>query len=81
MTDLQSDDPRFTPEEQLGSDLVNLAIGWQEIGIDPDDFLKCGDCHKWIRDLVPIEDGEVDGEFLPGIPDADCCNCYEGEAS
>jgi hypothetical protein len=68
-------DSQFTPEEHLSSDLHNLAIGWQEQGIDPDDFLKCGKCHKWMRDCVSAEDEVVDGVLLPGIPDEDCCSC------
>ncbi len=67
---------QFTPEEHLRGDLYNLSIGWQEVGVDPNDFLKCGKCHKWIRDLVDREDVTTkDGEFLPGIPDEACCSC------
>lgn len=69
------DDPRFTAEEHLSSDLGNLALGWQELGIDPDDFLKCGRCHKFMRDLVSDKDEIVDGELLPGIPDSETCQC------
>lgn len=69
-------DDRFTPEEHLTSDLHNVAMGWVEIGIDPDDFLKCGVCHKWMRDCVDSEDvTTADGIFLPGIPDSACCTC------
>lgn len=70
-------DPRFTPTEHLGSDLGHLAMGWQELGIDPDDFVKCGRCHRWIRELVSTEDEIFDGELLPGIPDSECCTCEE----
>lgn len=42
-----------TPEGRLSNDLGNLAAQWEEIGIDPDDFLKCAGCHEFMFD----EDG------------------------
>lgn len=36
-----------TPEGQLGNALINLASQWEEMGIDPDDFVKCGACHEY----------------------------------
>ena len=72
-----ANDPRFTPTEHLGSDLGNLAIGWAEEGIDADDFLKCAECHMWNRELAAPDDETVDGFFLPGIADSECCTCED----
>lgn len=40
----------FGPEEQLGSDLAGLAMKWRELGIDPDDFVKCAECGQYFVD-------------------------------
>lgn len=67
MNDNLNFENQFTPTEQLGGDLANLAMGWMELGIDPDDFLKCAVCHKFFRDLV---------EDLPDPPGEDeLCAC------
>lgn len=64
---LDQNDPRFAPEEHLASDLGNLAIGWAEVGVDPDDFLRHAACGKFIPDLVK-------GTEPPLGPD-DLCTC------
>jgi len=46
----------FTPEEHLNADLTSLAMSWTELGIDPDDFLKCALCHEIMFD--PANHGE-----------------------
>ena len=42
--------PEPTPEEALRSDLARLAQGWEDLGIDPDDFVRCGTCHEFLVD-------------------------------
>lgn len=42
-----------TPEFRLSSDLISLSEKWQKLGIDPDDFVRCGKCHEFFVD----EDG------------------------
>lgn len=42
-----------TPEGALQNDLGNLLAQWQELGIDPDDFVKCAQCGEYTLD----EDG------------------------
>lgn len=69
MTTLESDDERFTPAEHLNSDLGSMAMGWAELGIDADDFLKCPQCHKFFEDLV-------EGTEPPVRPD-ELCTCPE----
>jgi hypothetical protein len=40
----------FTPEQQLEAELAGLTMSWQELGIDPDDFIKCALCHEFMFD-------------------------------
>jgi hypothetical protein len=40
----------MTPEERLQMDLVRLGWAWQEEGIDPDAFVRCGTCHEYFVD-------------------------------
>lgn len=58
-----------TAEGRLSNDLSNLVAQWEELGIDPDDFLKCGKCHKWFRDLTEGTD--------PPIAEEDYCTCEQ----
>jgi len=39
-----------TPEGQLKNDLGNLVAQWEELGIDPDDFVKCATCGEYFVD-------------------------------
>lgn len=41
-----------TAEQELTGDLMRISEGWEELGIDADDFVKCAKCHKYIYDLV-----------------------------
>jgi hypothetical protein len=41
---------QMPPEAHLTSDLAGLVEEWEELGIDPDDFVKCGVCHKYFVD-------------------------------
>jgi Ribbon-helix-helix protein, copG family len=43
----------FGVEEQFGAELTTLATSWMELGIDPDDFLKCALCHEFFVDGPP----------------------------
>ena len=36
-----------TPHGALKNDIINLVAQWEELGIDPDDFVKCGKCHEY----------------------------------
>lgn len=38
-----------TPEQEMGItiDLLNCAKKWVELGIDPDDFVKCSGCRQY----------------------------------
>jgi hypothetical protein len=56
---------QFTPEEQLEADMTSLAMKWQELGIDPDDFLRCYVCHKFFPLLVEGQD----------VPEEELCKC------
>lgn len=67
-------DNRFKPVEHLQSDLANLALGWIELGIDPDDFLRCGTCHKWITGIGIEEDPDIDVA-------TDMCECPDEEGA
>lgn len=60
---------QMPPETHLLSDMAGLAAGWEEIGIDPDDFLRCATCKKFIEELVV-------GTEPPVEPD-DMCRCPE----
>ena len=37
-----------SPTEALANDLLDLVAQWEELGIDPDDFVKCGKCHEYM---------------------------------
>jgi hypothetical protein len=58
------------PETQLTSDLAHTAEEWERLGIDPDDFLRCGRCHRFIPSLVEGTEPPVDSD--------DLCECGEG---
>ena len=38
------------PEQQLTGELMRLTDEWEKLGIDPDDFVKCGVCHEYFVD-------------------------------
>jgi hypothetical protein len=50
MTDAHAHEQDFTPEEHLTGDLLSLGMAWQELGIDPDAFLRCAVCHEYMID-------------------------------
>jgi hypothetical protein len=50
MTSAGEHEADFILEEQFSGDLTMLAMAWQELGIDPDAFLKCGKCHAYFID-------------------------------
>lgn len=56
-----------TPVGQLANDLGNLVAQWEELGIDPDDFLKCAQCHKFMRELVEGTE--------PVLTEDELCHC------
>ncbi len=45
----------FTIQEQLTGGLVGLAMSWQEMGVDPDSFLRCGACKEFFIDPVTFD--------------------------
>jgi hypothetical protein len=48
------------PNEELSTDLGNLVAQWQELGIDPDAFVTCANCHK-IFDFAATADDYTTG--------------------
>ncbi len=48
-----------SPETALTSDLMGLAEEWEKLGIDPDDFCRCGKCHRFFADMK-LESDPVD---------------------
>jgi len=60
---------QMPPETHLLSDLAGLADKWVELGIDPDDFLRCATCHKFFADLVEGTEPAVEPDEL--------CDCEE----
>jgi hypothetical protein len=48
----KSSERQMPPETHLLSDMAGLVGKWEELGIDADDFLRCGACHKFIASLV-----------------------------
>jgi hypothetical protein len=61
-----TDDRPFepSPEAELGADMMRMHEGWEELGIDADDFLKCARCHRFIKELVegtepPLQENEL----------------------
>lgn len=50
MTTADEHEKDFTVEEQFKAHLDNLAMTWQELGLDPDDFLRCALCREFIVD-------------------------------
>jgi hypothetical protein len=48
--------------EQFEGDLSGLRMRWAELGIDEDDFVKCGVCHEYFFDakgnIIPCDCGE-----------------------
>ena len=55
------------PLLKLAGELMRLTEEWEKLGIDPDDFLRCGKCHKFIYDLVKDTD--------PPVARGECCEC------
>lgn len=42
--DLSAHEAEIEPETQLAAGLHDLAARWDELGIDPDDFIRCAAC-------------------------------------
>lgn len=61
-----------TPEGALQNDLGNLVAQWQELGIDPDDFVRCGQCGEYTIDelgddrMCACDRGELN--VVDGVP-------------
>ena len=55
--------------DDLTTDLGNLIPQWEELGISPDDFVRCGVCHRVLNFAALPED------FAEG----DVCGCLDDE--
>lgn len=42
--DLSACEAEIEPEIQLIAGLHDLTAGWEDLGIDPDDFIRCSVC-------------------------------------
>lgn len=60
-----------SPETELTNDMAHLAEGWEALGIDPDDFLRCSACSRFIRELAEGTD--------PPLADHEYCVCPDDE--
>lgn len=69
------DESQFTTEQQFEANMFDLVGTWEELGIDPDDFLKCATHRELILD--PDNDWEPTEHYYyqckrPEGP----CTCY-----
>ena len=51
-------------DNDLTNDLTKLAEEWKKLGINPDDFCVCSNCHKIL-----------DGFEMEGDKEEDLCKC------
>ncbi len=68
--DLTGQEAEFTPEEQFSGHMLCLEQHWRELGIDPDDFIKCPEHHELMFD--------PDNNFEPTRHNYENCQTPEG---